>query len=366
VSDGDGAGDASNGDRVAAAVEELYGADPQAFTARRAELAAAARSAGDRAGAQAIGALRRPTRAAWVVNHLARSDPGAPAKLAELAAALRAAQQAGHGPRLRELSAARGALVDALASQALSVAGVLDAPPSLRAEVTDTLTAAVADPEVAAGFAGGRLTRAMQWSGFGVLPEADGSGGAGAAGGTGGAGGTVQGAARPSAGLHDDRTDRRPGGGAEVEAAIPRPRLGVVTGGRAAGGTGAGRETAGAGAAETERATTRGGRTGAARASAEAAARRQAETEERLAREAAERAARRNEQYADAERLVASTAAAAADALANEDRLEAEVRDLEERLTRTRADLAAARMKARHTETAERRARQALDRLPRE
>jgi hypothetical protein len=64
--------------------------------------------------------------------------------------------------------------------------------------------------------------------------------------------------------------------------------------------------------------------------------------------------------------LVASTAAAAADALSNEDRLEAEVRDLEDRLTRTRADLAAIRMKARHAEAAERRARQALDRLPSE
>ena len=72
------------GDLVAAAVEELYGADPQAFTERRAELAAAARDAGDRAAAKAIAALRRPTRAAWVVNQLARTDPSGPAKLAEL------------------------------------------------------------------------------------------------------------------------------------------------------------------------------------------------------------------------------------------------------------------------------------------
>ena len=395
MSDGDGPGETGVGDRVAAAVEELYGADPQAFTERRGELAAAARSAGDREGAKAIGALRRPTRAAWVVNNLARSDPGAPAKLAELATALRAAQQAGHGPRLRELSAARGALVDALTKQAFSLAGVPDAPPSLRAEVTDTLTAAVADPEVAAGFASGTLTRAMQWSGFGVLPEAA------------GAGGTGEGAAWPGieaiAGRGEDSADRKPGG-IDGGPAIPRPRLGVITGGRAASGTktGAGDadalpsedalpdEGAGTGSravrtgtrTETARDRRAGGRsaagkgtpdraelgrrTAAAKASAEAGARRQAEAAERLAQEAAERAARRREQYADAERLVASTAAAAADALSNEDRLEAEVRDLEDRLTRTRADLAAIRMKARHAEAAERRARQALDRLPRE
>jgi hypothetical protein len=304
-----------------------------------------------------------------VINHLARSDPGAPAKLAELATALRAAQQAGHGPRLRELSAARGALVDALTKQALSLAGAQDAPPSLRAEVADTLTAAVADPEVAAGFASGTLTKAMQWSGFGVLPE------------SGGAAGTGQDVAWPGAwggaSPDDDRTEPERGG-VDGGPAIPRPRLGVITGGRAASGVKAEpapavrearRGVAGSApgtAKEAARDTPGPGRTAAAKARAEAAERRQAEAEERLAQEAAERAARRREQYEDAERLVASTAAAAADALSNEDRLETEVHDLEDRLTRTRADLAAARMKARHAETAERRARQALDRLPRE
>jgi hypothetical protein len=321
---------------VASAVEELYGADPQAFTERRTELAAAARDAGERAAAKAIAALRRPTRSAWVVNQLARTDPSGPAKLAELGTALRAAQQAGHGPRLRELSAARGALVDALTGQALSVAGVLDAPPSLRLEVSQTLTAALADPGVAADFAAGTLTRAVQWSGFGVLPEAaDGEVEA------------VEDAATPA----------------------PPPRLDVVTGGRSrAGGARSGAPGA-TGTAEPPAdgrgatGTARSGRAGAAQPSAEAAARRQAEETERLEREAQERAARRREQYAEAERAVALTAADAADAVAAEDRLEREVRDLEERLTRARADLAGTRMRARHAEAAERRARQALDRL---
>ena len=318
--DGGGAGprDAAGvGDRAAAAVDELYGADPQSFTERRAELSAAARDAGDRAAAKAIAALRRPTRAAWVVNLLARTDPSGPAKLAELGAALRAAQEAGHGPRLRELSAARGALVDALSGQALSLAGVAEPPPALRLEVSQTLTAALADPGVAADFAAGTLTRSVQWSGFGVLPAAaDGGDGAG------------------EAAAEDGVT------------AVAPPRLGVVTSGpRAAGAA-------------------RSGRAGATQPPAEVVARRQAEEAERLAREAAERAAHRREQYEEAERTVASTAAAAADAHAAEDRLEREVRDLEDRLTRARADLAGARMRARQAETAERRARQALDRLP--
>lgn len=324
---------------MAAAVEELYGADPQAFTERRAELAAAARDAGDRTAAKTIGALRRPTRSAWVVNQLARADPSAPASLAEMGAELRAAQQAGHGPRLRELSAARGALVDALAGQALALAGVADPPPALRLEVSQTLTAALADPEVAADFAAGTLTRAVQWSGFGVLP--------------------------PAAGEGEDA------GAAEAEAtAVPRPSLGVVTNLRSGSG-GARSNAARADTPGVELAADRSGvagtarsrRAGAAQPSAEAAARRQAEEDERLAREAQERAVRRREQYEEAERTVASTAADAADAVAAEDRLEREVRDLEERLTRARADLARARMRARQAEAAERRARQALDRM---
>jgi hypothetical protein len=334
---GSGPDGVTSGDLVTAAVEELYGADPDAFTGRRGELAAAARDAGDRAAAKAIGALRRPTRAAWVVNQLTRADPSAPGKLAELAAALRAAQQARHGPRLRELSAARGSLVDALTAQALAVAGVAEPPPSLRLEVAQTLTAVIADPAVAADFATGTLTRAVQWSGFG-LPPAD-------------------------TGPEEEDTDEAPG--ARVEGGGD-PASGVTT---RAGKSGT-RDRPARGAAGAARPRPRASATPAAPAAPASpppdAARRQAELNERLAREAAERAARRREQYEEAERLVAASATAAAEAVSAEDRLEAEVRDLEQRLTQARADLAGARMRARHAEAAERRARQALNQLPRD
>jgi hypothetical protein len=333
-------------DRLAAAVAELYGAAPEGFTGRRAELAAAARDAGDRAAAKAIGALRRPTRAAWVVNRLARADPSAPGKLAELAGALRAAQQAKHGPRLRELSAARGALVDALTAQALAMAGLPDPPQSLRLEVSETLTAALADPEVGAAFATGTLTRAMQWSGFGVLPaEADAGADEDSAGDNG-----ASGAGRPSAAPADETA-----ADAGNSAAQARERDG-----------GPGPRPGGAGLrpvlTEVAQPRRRAGQTGAGHAAEASAARRQAAEAELLGL-AEERAARRREQYEEAERAVATAASAAAEALSAEDQLEAEVRDLEQRLTQARADLAAARMRARHAEAAERRARQALDRL---
>jgi len=336
-------------DRLAAAVAELYGSAPEAFTGRRGELVASARDARDRAAAKAIGGLRRPTRAAWVVNQLSRADPSAPRKLAELSAALSAAQQAGHGPRLRELSAARGALVDALTAQALSLAGVFDAPSSLREEVSGTLTAAVADPVVARKFAGGTLTKAAQWSGFGVLPLAGAQAGETASGetasgeaGSPGAERSVEPDVSQAVEQFTDAGQRVPAGRA-ARARAPLRAVRRQTGGREAS----------APQAQAGKASER-----------EALARRRAEAVERAAREAAERAARRREQYADAERAVAAAEVAATEAAAAEDRLEAEVRQLEQRLTEARSELAAARMRARHAEAAQRRARLAFERLP--
>ena len=363
-------------DRVAAAVAELYGVDPEAFTERRKALVVAAREAGDKRSAAAIAALRKPTRAAWVVNRLARSDPDAPARLTAMAAELRDAERAKDGPRLRELSAARGALIDALTAQALAAAGVFDPPSSLRDEVTATLTAALADPATAAGFAAGTLTKAAQWSGFGYADLAS----------TGDA--AADGGRSPAADV-----DAAPVDAAPVDIATQRSR-------RARAATASGSGTRRAPIAEpdgrsapsrpaaTPRPTREPRRTDAAtidrtdaRPSAAAATQRAAQEqrrlaevkeqgrlrlaaeEQRLAREAADRADRAREKYEDAERTLAQASTVAAEAAAVEDGLEAEVRDLEDRLTQARADLAAARMRARHAEAAERRARQTLGHL---
>ena len=155
-------------DLLADAVAELYDADPDDFTQRRQELAGAAREAGQSAAAKQISALRKPTRSAWVVNRLVRADPEVAPRLAALAAELR---DGGDGPRLRELTTARGRLVDELTRQALQD---LPAPPAaLREEVTATLDAAIADPEVAANL--GTLVRAAHWAGFGLAPLPEGA-----------------------------------------------------------------------------------------------------------------------------------------------------------------------------------------------
>ena len=139
---------------------ELYEADPDGFTARRQELADGAREAGQPAVAKQIAGLRKPTRSAWVVNRLVRSDPGVRSRLDALGADLRAAAD---GARLRELTTARSRLVDELTKDAL--ASVPAPPAALREEVSATFDAAIADPEVAGRL--GSLVRAEQYAGFG-------------------------------------------------------------------------------------------------------------------------------------------------------------------------------------------------------
>ena len=153
-------------DLLTDAEAELYELDPDEFTQRRAELAARARERGQAAAAKQIAALRKPTRSAWVVNRLARADPEVTSRLAALSSELHAVEGSADGTRIRELTAARGRLVDELTRQALAD---LPAPSAaLREEVTATLDAALADPGVAARL--GTLVRAEHWAGFGLVP----------------------------------------------------------------------------------------------------------------------------------------------------------------------------------------------------
>lgn len=150
--------------RLSEAASDLYSADLDGFIARRKELAATARAAGDATAAKEIAALAKPTRSAWLVNRLVRSDPSVPARLAELGDQLRAGEAKLDGPTIRKLSVARRELIDALVRQAVAGSG---ASATLRDEVIETLNAALADPDVAAKVASGTLVRAAHWAGFG-------------------------------------------------------------------------------------------------------------------------------------------------------------------------------------------------------
>lgn len=146
------------------ALDELYSARPEDFTATRKALAAKAKAVGDPAAAARITGCRKPTTAAWVVNALAIGGT-AGARLTELGSRLREAHGAMDGDAIRALTTEQRTLVEELTRAGVGAAGLTQPSPALRDDVTATLQAAIADPDVAARL--GRLTKAEQWSGFG-------------------------------------------------------------------------------------------------------------------------------------------------------------------------------------------------------
>ncbi len=146
-------------------LDELYGVRPEEFTALRTELVATAKKHGDAAAAKRISAARRPTTAAWVVNRLAYNNDGVKQSLVDLGERLRAAHAAMDGATIRQLSSEQRSLVDELARAAFDGADLTNPQATLREDVTGTLQAAIADPDVAARL--GQLTKAERWSGFG-------------------------------------------------------------------------------------------------------------------------------------------------------------------------------------------------------
>lgn len=152
-------------------IRELYAAPPDRFTAAREKAASAAR---DPALAKAIKALRKPTVAAWTVNLLALKRPELIESLIELAASLRSAQRELRGDQLRKLAAERRKVIASLVAQAQSLA--TQEQPGMKvavAEVEATLTAAMADEQIAEQVRSGRLVRTTAAAGdFAVDPLA--------------------------------------------------------------------------------------------------------------------------------------------------------------------------------------------------
>lgn len=166
--------DVSGGVAPAEVVRRLYTLPPGRFVAARTEEVAAARGS-DPAAARAIGQLRKPTVAAWLVNLLALRRPDLIDGLVELSGQLRSAQRQLRGPALRELSTRRRAVIESLVAQARALAA--DADPAAAAgklplaEVEATLSAALSDEQIAAQVRSGRLIRAVDYAGFGEVPR---------------------------------------------------------------------------------------------------------------------------------------------------------------------------------------------------
>jgi hypothetical protein len=156
-------------------IRRMYEAPPEGFVAARSTAVDEAKKAGDAATAKRLAALRKPTVAAWVVNLLALRRPDLIDELVELSTALREAQRGLQGDQLRELTTQRRQVVSALVAAARKLAiaedpGMAGAKLPL-GEVEATLTAALAEPEIADQVRTGRLIRAATYAGFGEVPR---------------------------------------------------------------------------------------------------------------------------------------------------------------------------------------------------
>jgi DNA repair exonuclease SbcCD ATPase subunit len=157
-----------------AIADELYALRPDDFAAARDARIRAARADGKPTLARELAKLRRPTLSAWLINMLWRDQHDVMEQLFELSHELSRAQAEAAGSALRELTAQRRQIEQALMQRAAALARQAGATVTdgVAREAQETLTAALAQPEVADEVRGGRLVKPAAYSGFGVLPGA--------------------------------------------------------------------------------------------------------------------------------------------------------------------------------------------------
>jgi hypothetical protein len=153
-----------------AVADDLYEVPPEEFIALRTDRQNQAKAEGDKALAKDIGALPKPSAAAWVCNLLVREHRDELENLVELGTLLREAQENLAGDQLKALDVQRRQLVAALTRQARALANDRGHPvsTSVATQVEDTLRAAMADPEAGEALLSGRLSSPMSYSGMGT------------------------------------------------------------------------------------------------------------------------------------------------------------------------------------------------------
>jgi hypothetical protein len=153
-------------------LDQLYGAPPTEFVARRDAAARERKQAGDEAAARAMRALKRPAAPAAAINLAVRAEPAQARALLDTAGDLRRAHEAvvrGAADRdaLRAAVAAERQAVTALAATAAAQAasgGTVSA--DMERRIRDTLEAVALDSEVRERFAVGRLEKDARAAGL--------------------------------------------------------------------------------------------------------------------------------------------------------------------------------------------------------
>lgn len=144
-------------------IGELFALPNEEFVAARDALAKECKAAGDKDAAAAVKQLRRPTVAAAAVNWLARDAKKDLAALMKLGDRLREAHDdlagGGDGADIRKATADRRRRTAALTDRAVAHLGA--AGEAQRVAITNTLDAAVSDPDAAERVIAGRLSKEL-------------------------------------------------------------------------------------------------------------------------------------------------------------------------------------------------------------
>jgi hypothetical protein len=156
------------------ALDELYQGPLEEFTAFRNTLAKELGADGKSAAADWVRGLKKPSRAAWLVNQLSARKAKEVTELLELGADLRAAQEemlagAPDRDKLREAAQREQRTVGSLTRAAEAIGREHGVGAQILTRVGETLQAAAGDPEVAEAIEHGRLTRERRAASVGLI-----------------------------------------------------------------------------------------------------------------------------------------------------------------------------------------------------
>ncbi|USQ76214.1 hypothetical protein [Ornithinimicrobium cryptoxanthini] len=156
---------------VRAAASRLYAEAPADFIATRTALVKEAKAAGAKDVAKEIGALRKPSVAAWFINQVAHAQHPVIAELADLGARLRQATSTLDAAAITSMRGDRDAVLADLVRAVHEVADDQEqsVSASVEAEVRDTGIAALADEAAEEVLRSGTMTRALAYAGFGEV-----------------------------------------------------------------------------------------------------------------------------------------------------------------------------------------------------
>ncbi|GAB2623550.1 hypothetical protein [Pseudactinotalea suaedae] len=153
---------------LAEIAHDLYGVPPGEFTAARNARAKRAKAEGDPDLAKAVGGLRKPNVAAWVVNLMVRQLPERIGDLVSLGDELRSAQDDMDAATLRALTRQRRALTATVAKEGADLAAEMGQKVSavVTEQVQATLHAAMTDELAATAVRSGVLLGPLEATGL--------------------------------------------------------------------------------------------------------------------------------------------------------------------------------------------------------